>query len=55
MTLLVFMLVFAANVQKLFVYEINQLDRGSPALLRLSKQKVNYLGDLVPFTNKVRN
>lgn len=35
------------------MYEINQLDRGSPALLRLSKQKVNYLGDLVPFTNKL--
>lgn len=45
--------VFAANVQKLYIYEINELDRGSPAILRLSKKKVFSLGDLVPFTNKV--
>jgi len=41
------------------VYELNDLDRGSPAFLRLSGKTdaagkpVNHLGDLVPFTNKV--
>lgn len=35
------------------MYEVNELDRGSPALLRLSHKPVNSLGDLVPFTNKV--
>lgn len=44
---------FAAKVQELCVYEINERDRGSPAYLRLSKKEVNSLGDLVPFSNKV--
>jgi allene oxide cyclase len=44
-----------AKVQEMFVYEINERDRESPAYLRLSaKQTENALGDLVPFTNKVR-
>lgn len=43
-----------AKVQELYVYEINERDRESPAYLRLSaKQSENALGDLVPFTNKV--
>jgi hypothetical protein len=43
------------KVQELHVYEINERDRESPAYLRLSaKQTENALGDLVPFTNKVR-
>ncbi|KAG6659771.1 hypothetical protein CIPAW_03G059400 [Carya illinoinensis] len=42
----------SAKVQELHVYEINDLDRGSPAVLRLSQKPVNSLGDLVPFTNK---
>ncbi|KAL6994082.1 allene-oxide cyclase [Sarracenia purpurea var. burkii] len=41
------------KVQELFVYEINERDRGSPAYLRLSQKSVNSLGDLVPFSNKV--
>ncbi|CAD6211624.1 unnamed protein product [Miscanthus lutarioriparius] len=42
------------KVQELYVYEINERDRESPAYLRLSaKQTENALGDLVPFTNKV--
>ncbi|KAI5083408.1 hypothetical protein GOP47_0003151 [Adiantum capillus-veneris] len=52
------------GVQELTVYEVNQLDRGSPMLLSLSKlatdwynrfriQPLNSLGDLVPFTNKL--
>lgn len=40
-------------MQVLQVYEINELDRGSPAILRLSQKEENSLGDLVPFTNKV--
>jgi len=44
------------KVQELYVYEINERDRESPAYLRLSaKQTENALGDLVPFTNKVYN
>ncbi|KAG6659770.1 allene oxide cyclase, chloroplastic-like [Carya illinoinensis] len=43
----------SAKVQELHVYEINDLDRGSPAVLRLSQKPVNSLGDLVPFTNKL--
>lgn len=39
--------------QELYVYEINERDRGSPAYLRLSQNRVNSLGDLVPFTNKL--
>ncbi|ESW26345.1 hypothetical protein PHAVU_003G111500 [Phaseolus vulgaris] len=42
-----------AKVQELFVYEINERDRGSPAFLRLSQKPVNSLGDLVPFSNKI--
>ncbi|VFQ84747.1 unnamed protein product [Cuscuta campestris] len=41
------------EVQELYVYEINERDRRSPAYLRLSYNKVNSLGDLVPFTNKL--
>nr|AHZ35333.1 allene oxide cyclase [Picrorhiza kurrooa] len=43
----------ATRVQELYVYEINERDRGSPAYLRLSQKEVNSLGDLVPFTNKL--
>lgn len=43
----------AGNVQELHVYEINEIDRGSPVYLRLSQKDVNSLGDLVPFSNKV--
>ncbi|WOL01513.1 hypothetical protein Cni_G10230 [Canna indica] len=43
----------ASKVQEMHVYEINELDRSSPAYLRLSQKEVNSLGDLVPFTNKV--
>ena len=44
------------KVQELYVYELNERDRESPAYLRLStKQSENALGDLVPFTNKVSN
>ncbi|GLJ11440.1 hypothetical protein SUGI_0167810 [Cryptomeria japonica] len=39
------------SVQELYVYEINHLDRSSPAYLRLSQKPVNHLGDLVPFSN----
>eukprot|EP01018_Ginkgo_biloba_P026657 Gb_11279 [translate_table: standard] len=42
-----------SSVQELCVYEINELDRGSPAYLRLSQKPVNHLGDLVPFSNKL--
>ncbi|XP_058191990.1 allene oxide cyclase, chloroplastic-like [Rhododendron vialii] len=41
-----------SEVQKLFVYEINERDRGSP-YLQLSQKTVNSLGDLVPFSNKL--
>lgn len=41
----------AKSVQELYVYEINHLDRSSPAYLRLSQKPVNHLGDLVPFSN----
>ncbi|KAJ7974213.1 Allene oxide cyclase [Quillaja saponaria] len=41
------------KVQELYVYEINERDRGSPAYLRLSAKPVNSLGDIVPFTNKI--
>lgn len=44
---------FPAKVQELYVYEINERDRGSPAYLRLSQKEVNTLGDLVPFSNKL--
>ncbi|KAL2519127.1 Allene oxide cyclase 4 [Abeliophyllum distichum] len=43
----------STKVQELYVYEINERDRGSPAYLKLSKKEVNSLGDLVPFSNKL--
>ncbi|KAM7464374.1 hypothetical protein LguiA_032495 [Lonicera macranthoides] len=43
----------SAKVQELFVYEMNERDRGSPAFLKLSQKPVNSLGDLVPFSNKL--
>ncbi|XP_022939300.1 allene oxide cyclase, chloroplastic-like [Cucurbita moschata] len=43
----------STKVQQLFVYEINERDRGSPAFLKLSKREENALGDLVPFSNKL--
>ncbi|GMH01864.1 hypothetical protein Nepgr_003703 [Nepenthes gracilis] len=43
----------SAEAQELYVYEINERDRGSPAYLRLSQKEVNSLGDLVPFSNKI--
>ncbi|KAK2353503.1 allene oxide cyclase, chloroplastic [Trifolium repens] len=42
-----------AKVQEIFVYEINERDRGSPAYLRLSQKLTNSLGDLVPLSNKL--
>ncbi|XP_034684940.1 allene oxide cyclase, chloroplastic-like [Vitis riparia] len=41
------------KVQELYVYEINERDRDSPAFLKLSQKPANSLGDLVPFTNKI--
>ncbi|KAJ9163377.1 hypothetical protein P3X46_023053 [Hevea brasiliensis] len=41
------------KVQELNVYEINERDRDSPAVLKLSKKPESSLGDLVPFTNKL--
>ncbi|XP_051149650.1 allene oxide cyclase, chloroplastic-like [Andrographis paniculata] len=41
------------KAQELFVYEINERDRASPAYLKLSQKEVHSLGDLVPFTNKL--
>ncbi|CAI8595639.1 unnamed protein product [Vicia faba] len=43
----------ANKVQELFVYEMNERDRGSPAYLKLSQRPMNSLGDLVPFSNKL--
>lgn len=49
-----------AGVQTLSVYEINERDKGSPKFLPFGGQKRpdgmhrNGLGDLVPFSNKVR-
>ncbi|XP_073041193.1 allene oxide cyclase, chloroplastic-like [Primulina eburnea] len=43
----------SGKVQELKVYEINERDRCSPAVLRLSGKPVTSLGDLVPFSNKV--
>ncbi|KAF6143785.1 hypothetical protein GIB67_016706 [Kingdonia uniflora] len=42
-----------AKIQELSVYEINELDRGSPAYLHLSQKEVHTIGDLVPFSNKL--
>nr|AHZ21033.1 mangrin [Kandelia candel] len=41
------------GVQEMCVYEINEGDRESPAVLRLSQKPVLSLGDLVPFSNKL--
>eukprot|EP00252_Welwitschia_mirabilis_P016809 TRINITY_DN372_c0_g1_i2.p1 TRINITY_DN372_c0_g1~~TRINITY_DN372_c0_g1_i2.p1 ORF type:complete len:243 (+),score=17.43 TRINITY_DN372_c0_g1_i2:146-874(+) len=41
----------SSSVQELCVYEINHLDRNSPAVLRLSQKPQSSLGDMVPFTN----
>ncbi|KAI4321299.1 hypothetical protein MLD38_034700 [Melastoma candidum] len=41
------------RVQELYVYEMNERDRGSPAILKLSQKPVFSLGDLIPFTNKL--
>ncbi|KAK9700162.1 hypothetical protein RND81_08G220800 [Saponaria officinalis] len=44
----------SVRVQEFSVYEINERDRESPAILKLSKKPdVFALGDLIPFTNKV--
>ncbi|KAM5546595.1 hypothetical protein ABKV19_002400 [Rosa sericea] len=43
----------STKVQELNVYEMNERDRGSPAVLKLSQKTVNSLGDLVPFSNKL--
>ncbi|KAE8716065.1 Allene oxide cyclase 2 [Hibiscus syriacus] len=42
-----------SRVQELHVYELNERDRSSPAVLKLSQKPINSLGDLVPFTNKL--
>ncbi|XP_042978761.1 allene oxide cyclase 4, chloroplastic-like [Carya illinoinensis] len=52
-TVLLFMSAFAAKVQELHVYKIIDLDRGSPAVLRLSQKPVNSLGDLFPSPTKL--
>ncbi|KAL8161347.1 hypothetical protein V2J09_012836 [Rumex salicifolius] len=45
---------FTEKVQELYVYEMNERDRSSPAYLKLShNKKENSLGDLVPFSNKL--
>ncbi|CAH9141959.1 unnamed protein product [Cuscuta epithymum] len=41
------------KVQEFSVYEIDENDRNSPAYLRLMFNKVNSLGDIVSFTNKL--
>ncbi|KAL2929413.1 Allene oxide cyclase chloroplastic [Bienertia sinuspersici] len=41
------------KVHEFSVYEINERDRESPAVLKLSKKQVFSLGDLIPFTNKL--
>ncbi|GAA0139603.1 hypothetical protein Leryth_015056 [Lithospermum erythrorhizon] len=43
----------STKVQELYVYEINELDRDSPAYLRLSGKIISSIGDLVPFSNKL--
>ncbi|KAJ4710568.1 Allene oxide cyclase [Melia azedarach] len=43
-----------SKVQELHVYEINEKDRNSPAILKLNQKHQHLaLGDLVPFTNKL--
>ncbi|XP_010528046.1 PREDICTED: allene oxide cyclase 3, chloroplastic-like [Tarenaya hassleriana] len=41
------------KVQELHVYELNEGDRNSPAVLKLGKKQELCLGDLIPFTNKL--
>ncbi|XP_010514199.1 PREDICTED: allene oxide cyclase 3, chloroplastic-like [Camelina sativa] len=42
------------KIQELNVYELNEGDRNSPAVLKLGKKPTELcLGDLVPFTNKL--
>lgn len=43
----------SVKVHEFSVYEINERDRGSPAVLKLSQKPVFSLGDLIPFTNKL--
>ncbi|RAL50805.1 hypothetical protein DM860_015952 [Cuscuta australis] len=43
----------SVKVQEFNVYEIDEEDRDSPAYLRLMFNKVNSLGDIVSFTNKL--
>ncbi|CAN8266519.1 unnamed protein product [Cochlearia groenlandica] len=43
-----------SKIQELNVYELNEGDRNSPAVLKLGKKQDQLcLGDLVPFTNKL--
>uniref|UniRef100_A0A1J3JEE1 allene-oxide cyclase n=1 Tax=Noccaea caerulescens TaxID=107243 RepID=A0A1J3JEE1_NOCCA len=42
-----------SKIQELNVYEFNEGDRNSPAVLKLGKKPELCLGDLVPFTNKL--
>ncbi|XP_010502459.1 PREDICTED: allene oxide cyclase 3, chloroplastic isoform X2 [Camelina sativa] len=43
-----------SKIQELNVYELNEGDRNSPAVLKLGKKPTELcLGDLVPFTNKL--
>ncbi|CAO2817207.1 unnamed protein product [Amaranthus hypochondriacus] len=41
------------TVHEFSVYEMNERDRESPAILKLSKKPSFALGDLIPFTNKI--
>ncbi|XP_010556382.1 PREDICTED: allene oxide cyclase 3, chloroplastic-like [Tarenaya hassleriana] len=41
------------KVQELHIYELNEGDRNSPAVLKLGNKQELCLGDLVPFTNKL--
>ena len=50
------------RVQEMYIYELNEKDRGSPVYLPFSFKfdffkflPKGALGDLVPFTNKVTN
>ncbi|CAA7049821.1 unnamed protein product [Microthlaspi erraticum] len=42
-----------SKIQELSVYELNELDRHSPKILKNASSLKFGLGDLVPFTNKV--
>ncbi|KZV19494.1 allene oxide cyclase 4, chloroplastic-like [Dorcoceras hygrometricum] len=43
----------SSKTQELYLYEINELDRGSPLNLKQSKKEVSSLGDIVYFSNKL--